>query len=72
MTTLTRVFGYSQREAEVMDPQVRMFHEVAWESLENAGYNPETYSQPIGLFGVASANLYWQASSIVAEKRQFF
>lgn len=58
-------FGYSQREAEVMDPQVRMFHEVAWESLENAGYNPETYSQPIGLFGAASANLYWQASSML-------
>ncbi|WP_343311472.1 type I polyketide synthase [Bacillus atrophaeus] len=58
-------FGYSQREAEVMDPQVRMFHEVAWESLENAGYNPENYSQPIGLFGAASANLYWQASSML-------
>ncbi|MDZ5608982.1 SDR family NAD(P)-dependent oxidoreductase [Bacillus pseudomycoides] len=58
-------FGYSKREAEVMDPQIRMFHEVAWESLEDAGYNPESYDQPIGLFGAASANLYWQASSML-------
>ncbi|WP_249705257.1 type I polyketide synthase [Bacillus zhangzhouensis] len=58
-------FGYSQREAEVMDPQIRMFHEVAWESLEDAGYNPETYQEPIGLFGAASANLYWQAASML-------
>ncbi|KAA6447680.1 type I polyketide synthase [Bacillus swezeyi] len=58
-------FGYSQREAEVMDPQIRMFHEVAWESLENAGYNPETYPDPIGLFGAASANLHWQAGSML-------
>ncbi|MFB8733512.1 beta-ketoacyl synthase N-terminal-like domain-containing protein [Bacillus sp. SL00103] len=58
-------FGYSQREAEVMDPQIRMFHEVAWESLEDAGYNPETYQEPIGLFGAASANLYWQVASML-------
>ncbi|MEB2359020.1 SDR family NAD(P)-dependent oxidoreductase [Bacillus pumilus] len=58
-------FGYSHREAEVMDPQIRMFHEVAWASLEDAGYNPETYQEPIGLFGAASANLYWQAASML-------
>ncbi|KAB2495266.1 type I polyketide synthase [Priestia endophytica] len=58
-------FGYSQREAEAMDPQIRMFHEVAWESLEDAGYHPETYQEPIGLFGAASANLYWQAASML-------
>ncbi|MBY8914127.1 SDR family NAD(P)-dependent oxidoreductase [Bacillus sp. YC2] len=58
-------FGYTQREAEVMDPQMRMFHEVAWESLENAGCNPEDYPDSIGLFGAASANLYWQADSML-------
>src|SRR5579883_3678911 len=34
-------FGYSQREAEAMDPQMRVFLECVWEALEDAGYNPE-------------------------------
>src|SRR5689334_3871400 len=33
-------FSYSPREAEIMDPQQRLFLECAWEALEDAGYNP--------------------------------
>ncbi len=33
-------FGYSAREAEVMDPQHRLFLECAWETFEDAGYDP--------------------------------
>ncbi|HBL10961.1 MAG TPA: hypothetical protein DD379_06055, partial [Cyanobacteria bacterium UBA11162] len=29
-------FGFNPREAEVMDPQHRLFLECAWEALENA------------------------------------
>src|SRR5579883_2312398 len=36
-------FGYTPREAEVMDPQHRLFLECAWEALESAAYAPETY-----------------------------
>ena len=34
-------FGYSRREAEVMDPQIRLFHECVWEALEDAGQPPD-------------------------------
>ena len=33
----------SPREAEVIDPQQRLFLECAWEALEDAGYDPERY-----------------------------
>src|SRR5579872_5872416 len=29
-------FGFTPREAEIMDPQHRLFLECAWEALENA------------------------------------
>src|SRR5688572_12496985 len=43
------LFGYSPREAEVMDPQHRLLLECAWEALEHAGYDPRRYD---GLIGV--------------------
>jgi acyl transferase domain-containing protein len=44
-------FGYNPREAELIDPQQRVFLECAWEALEHAGYDPGSYSGRIGLFG---------------------
>jgi 3-oxoacyl-(acyl-carrier-protein) synthase/acyl carrier protein len=54
-------FGYSPLEAEIMDPQMRIFHECVWEALEDAGYDPHTCKKLIGLYAGASANFYWQA-----------
>ena len=34
-------FGYTPREAEIIDPQHRMFLECAWHALEDAGYDPD-------------------------------
>ncbi|HEX8708755.1 MAG TPA: polyketide synthase, partial [Pyrinomonadaceae bacterium] len=51
-------FGYSPREAEIMDPQQRFFLECAWEALEHAGYNSETYDGPIGVFAGVTMNSY--------------
>ena len=44
-------FGISAREAEVMDPQHRLFLELAWECLERAGYAPDRTESPVGVFG---------------------
>ncbi|MEH2042430.1 type I polyketide synthase [Nostoc sp.] len=51
-------FGFSPREAEITDPQHRLFMECVWSSLENAGYNSETYSGQIGLFAGVAASYY--------------
>lgn len=43
-------FGFNPREAAIMDPQQRIFLECAWEALEAAGYDPQTYAGRIGAY----------------------
>ncbi len=52
-------FNYSPRAAELIDPQQRLFLEVAWEALESAGYNSETYEGRISVYGGASVSSYF-------------
>ena len=52
-------FGYTPRESEVMDPQQRVFLELAWEALENAGFDPDRAPGPVGVFAGASINSYY-------------
>ncbi|EHQ63599.1 polyketide synthase subunit [Paenibacillus dendritiformis C454] len=59
-------FDYSPREAEVIDPQLRIFHECAWEALEHAGCDPEQTNGAIGLFAGASASIYWQLVAMLS------
>jgi phthiocerol/phenolphthiocerol synthesis type-I polyketide synthase E len=51
-------FGFSPREAEVMDPQHRLFLECAWEALEDAGYDSKSYPGVIGVYAGARTNTY--------------
>ncbi|NJM65768.1 MAG: SDR family NAD(P)-dependent oxidoreductase [Acaryochloris sp. RU_4_1] len=51
-------FGFSPRDAEIIDPQQRFFLEVAWEALEQAGYTAET-GGAVGVFGGSSVNTYF-------------
>ncbi|HEX6292329.1 MAG TPA: amino acid adenylation domain-containing protein [Herpetosiphonaceae bacterium] len=51
-------FGYSPREATVMDPQQRFFLECTWEALEHAGYNPEASPGRIGVYAGVGTNSY--------------
>ncbi|MDX8147107.1 SDR family NAD(P)-dependent oxidoreductase [Lentzea sp. BCCO 10_0061] len=51
-------FGITPREAELMDPQHRLFLELCWLALENAGYDPHRHSGDIGVFAGAARNTY--------------
>ncbi|MCC5603392.1 beta-ketoacyl synthase N-terminal-like domain-containing protein [Nostoc favosum] len=51
-------FGFTPREATLMDPQHRLFLECAWEALENAGYNPEADKELTGVYAGASLSSY--------------
>ena len=51
-------FGLNRREAEIMDPQHRVFLECAWEALERAGCDPDTCEGLIGVYASAGANTY--------------
>ncbi|GGB16678.1 polyketide synthase [Puia dinghuensis] len=54
-------FGISPRLAELMDPQQRIFLEIAWEALEKTGYLPDTdrFSGSIGVFAGSGNNSYY-------------
>ena len=51
-------FDLAPREAEILDPQSRLFLECSWEALERAGYVSERYEGWIGVFAGTSASSY--------------
>jgi acyl transferase domain-containing protein len=51
-------FGFNPREAELLDPQQRLFLECAWEALEHAGYDSLTYEGRVGVYAGAGSNTY--------------
>jgi amino acid adenylation domain-containing protein len=51
-------FGIYPKEAELMDPQHRVFLECSWEALESAGYDPAAYPGMIGVYAGLSLNTY--------------
>ena len=55
-------FGINPREAELLDPQHRLFLECAWEALEHAGYDADTFPGSIGVFGGATLGSYLTAN----------
>ncbi|KPQ06993.1 MAG: putative polyketide synthase module [Rhodobacteraceae bacterium HLUCCA12] len=52
-------FGFSPKEAAILDPQHRQFLEVAWEAMENAGHVPETVGGPVGVFAGCGMGSYF-------------
>jgi acyl transferase domain-containing protein/aryl carrier-like protein len=58
-------FGVPPREAELMDPQQRVFLECAWEALEDAGYDVSRTELSIGVFAGMGKNHYY-ANNLLA------
>ncbi|MGV9883859.1 amino acid adenylation domain-containing protein [Streptomyces sp. NPDC003006] len=56
-----RFWGYSPREAALLDPQQRLFLETAWTALEHAGYTSAGHHGMIGVYagmGLSTHLLY--------------
>lgn len=51
-------FGITPREAELMDPQHRLFLQCCWHALEDAGRDPASFPGLIGVYAGVSLNTY--------------
>ena len=51
-------FDINPREADITDPQIRLFLENSWAALEDAGIDPERYPGAIAMFAGCSNNAY--------------
>ncbi len=52
-------FGFSPKEAAILDPQHRHFLEVAWEALEDAAHPPEQFPGAIGVYAGCGMGSYF-------------
>jgi acyl transferase domain-containing protein len=62
-------FGFTPREVEVMDPQHRIFLEICWEALEDAGWDPARFPGAIGVYAGQALPTYLFAN--LAANRAF-
>ncbi|MBB1252302.1 JamP [Streptomyces sp. OF3] len=54
-------FGYSAREAMLIDPQHRVFLECAVAALEDAGQDPDRFPGAVGVYGGSTETSYARA-----------
>lgn len=55
-------FGYTPREAELTDPQHRVFLECTYEALQDAAYDIETYPGLVSVFAGSALSPYFMRS----------
>ncbi|UJW29759.1 amino acid adenylation domain-containing protein [Saccharothrix sp. AJ9571] len=61
-------FGYSPSEAELIDPQQRLFLECSAEALQRAGHDPEQFEGGIGVYaGVGHSDYMWHNTFVNQE-----
>ncbi|HYP83450.1 polyketide synthase [Variovorax sp.] len=53
-------FGINPKEAELMDPQQRIFLELCWECMERGGYAPDRCERLVGVWGGMYNATYFQ------------
>ncbi|WP_194243996.1 type I polyketide synthase [Nonomuraea phyllanthi] len=53
-------FGFGPKEAQILDPQHRLFLEHSWAALEDAGCDPKRFDGSIGVFGGCAHSSYLQ------------
>ncbi|UII31869.1 amino acid adenylation domain-containing protein [Fulvivirga ulvae] len=64
-------FGYRPEEAQLMDPQIRLFHEECWKALEDAGIDIRKNQDKIGLFAGGSPSLNWETYAMFANEQNY-
>src|SRR5260370_6402446 len=52
-------FGFTRKDAEVTDPQQRVFLECAWHAFEDGGYDPATFPGSTGVYAGSSMNTFF-------------
>ncbi len=63
-------FNISPREASLMDPQHRLFMEVVWKTIEDAGYDPFSLAnETVGLFVGVEFNEY---QTVISSQKKIF
>ncbi|MFI2208021.1 type I polyketide synthase, partial [Streptomyces sp. NPDC020192] len=67
-------FGISPREALAMDPQQRIMLEVAWETFEHSGLNPESFAgSRTGVFaGISNVDYTWGHARVPESVEGYF
>ncbi|MGW2157746.1 amino acid adenylation domain-containing protein [Nonomuraea sp. NPDC001699] len=60
------LFEFTPREAEILDPQQRLFLETAWEALEDAGCDPARHPGHIGVFAGSAMSSYFIENLLAA------
>ena len=63
-------FGFNPSEAEVLDPQQRIFMECAWVALEGSAYTSDTYKGRVGVYAGIGVNWYGNPVAGADEAKQ--
>ena len=62
-------FGFTPREAELLDPQHRVLLECAWEALEGAGYDPQGLGARTAVYVGSGTSAYLLSNLLPSAER---
>jgi len=63
-------FGYPPKEAEILNPQIRVFYECVYEAMEDAGVAADHYTGLIGLYAGATSLYAWEILTFISGKSE--